>query len=132
MGSSTYPERPVFLVDDEKAILRGLRISLEIGGIKNIVEITDSREVLARLEAEEAEIMVLDLSMPHIDGETILADVAEKFPELPVIIATGLNDIQIAVRCIRQGALDYLVKPVEPAKFRASVEQAIENRALLK
>lgn len=132
MESNTYPERPIFLVDDEEAILRGFRISLEIGGIKNIVEISDSREVLARLAATEGELMVLDLSMPHIDGEKILAEVSEKFPELPVIVATGLNDVQIAVRCMRQGALDYMVKPVEPSKFLATIKQSIENRALLR
>lgn len=132
MATTTYSERPIFLVDDERAILRAFRISLQIAGIKNIVEISDGRKVLAHLGAREAEVMVLDLSMPHLDGEEILAQVAEKFPDLPVIVATGLNDVQTAVRCMRGGALDYLVKPVEPAKFVASIKQAIENRALLR
>ena len=121
---------PVLLVDDEVDFLESCGLTLQIAGFDNIVTLQDSREVLPFLSANGVELMVLDLSMPHLSGEEILPRVVQEFPEIPVIVITGFDDVDIAVRCLKAGAVDYMVKPVEPSRFVAGVRQALEIRHL--
>jgi DNA-binding NtrC family response regulator len=74
--------------------------------------------------------MLLDLSMPHMTGQELLSIVANDFPEIPVIIITGSNDVDTAVRCMKAGAFDYMVKPVEKSRLISGVKRAIEIREL--
>jgi DNA-binding NtrC family response regulator len=74
--------------------------------------------------------MLLDLRMPHITGEELLPKVISDFPEVPVIIVTGANDVETAVKCMKQGAFDYIVKPAEKSRLVASTRRAVEIREL--
>jgi DNA-binding NtrC family response regulator len=81
--------------------------------------------------------MLLDLNMPNIDGHRLLEDVRREYPDVPVIIVTGAMDVDTAVACIKAGAFDYIVKPVEADRLTTAVNQAIsfqelrrENRSL--
>jgi DNA-binding NtrC family response regulator len=74
--------------------------------------------------------VVLDLTMPHLSGEDLLPEICRSHPGLPVIIMTGLNEIEIAVRCMRAGAFDYMVKPVEPMRLVSGVRNALEMRSM--
>ncbi len=73
---------------------------------------------------------MLDLSMPHISGIEILDIVREEYPEMPVIIVTGKNEVGTAVDCMQKGAFDYMVKPVERSRLVSGVKRAIEIRDL--
>jgi DNA-binding NtrC family response regulator len=68
--------------------------------------------------------------MPHLLGEELLKEVREEFPHLPVIVMTGRSEVETAVSCMREGAFNYLVKPVESSRFVASVNRAREMREL--
>jgi DNA-binding NtrC family response regulator len=74
--------------------------------------------------------MLLDLSMPHISGGELLSLVNKDFPEVPIIIITGSNDVETAVACMKSGAFDYMVKPVEKSRLISGVKRAIEIREL--
>ena len=74
--------------------------------------------------------MVLDLSMPHISGQVLLEQVAEDYPDIPIILMTATNDLETAVQCMQTGAIDYLVKPVEENRLVSSVKRALEIRTL--
>jgi DNA-binding NtrC family response regulator len=108
---------PVLLVDDEQQILLGYRAMLLTGGIEDIITIDDSRKVMPLLAKEEVAAVVLDLNMPHIPGDVLLEQIKSEFPHIAVIIVTAANDVEKAVECMRKGALDYLVKPVEDNRF---------------
>lgn len=130
MEKILYPEAPVLIVDDEFHILEGFTFVLKMGGIDNIIRCQDSREVTEILAKQEIEVVLLDLTMPVISGEELLEEIKNHFPEVPVIIVTGNNEIDIAVSCMQKGASDYILKPVEESRLIGSVKKAVELREL--
>ncbi len=120
----------VLLVDDEIHALRSMELVLNAAGIDQIILCKDSREVETILEEETISVMVLDLWMPHRSGEDILGAIQADHPDIPVIVSTGANDIETAVRCMRAGAYDYMVKPVDHNRLVTSVRRALEMREL--
>lgn len=125
-----YPLHPVLLVDDELHTLASFDIALRSHGITNTIRCQDSREVAAILARQSVEVILLDLMMPHVTGHDILKEVRRRFPELPVIIVTGVNEVETAVRCIQEGAFDYVLKPVEIERLLPSIRRALEVRQL--
>ena len=121
---------PVLLVDDEPHVLEGVETILAAGGIENCILCQDSLNVEAIIAAQEIGVVLLDLWMPHMSGEEVLAMLTERRPEIPVLVITGANDVGTAVRCIQRGASDYLVKPVESGHLLAVVKRALELREL--
>ena len=126
MTTSQYPHFGVLLVDDEPAWLRSLRLTLErSAGITNIITCQDSREVMELLERHEIGLVLLDLTMPHLSGDQLIGMIAERHPEIAVIVISGMNQIESAVNCIKQGAFDYFVKTVEEDRLISGVLRAI-------
>lgn len=129
-SASNLTDLPVLLVDDEPQILNSFSVILKSSGVKEVICIDDSREVMPLLERQEVSLIVLDLSMPHISGAKMLPDINRSYPNIPVIIMTARNEIETAIVCMQAGAFDYLVKPVELARFESSIRRALEVRAL--
>jgi len=126
MKEIPYPSFGLLLVDDEAPWLRSLRMTLEgPGGITNIVACQDSREVLTLLGRQEIGVVLLDLTMPHVSGEEMLGSIMEKYPDVTVIVLSGMNQLETAVRCMRLGAFDYLVKTVDEERILDAVRRAI-------
>jgi len=130
MNASLYPSLPVLMVDDEEQTLDSFETVLLFASINNIIRCQDSRDVMPLLSRQEIEVMLLDLSMPHISGEELLSLVTKDFPEVPIIIITGSNDVETAVACMKSSAFDYMVKPVEKNRLISGVKRAIEIREL--
>jgi DNA-binding NtrC family response regulator len=126
-----YPSFCVLLVDDEVAWLRSLSITLErSAGITHIVQCQDSRQVMDLLARQEIGLVVLDLTMPHVSGEDLLTAIAREHPEVAVIVVSGMNQIETAVRCMKLGAFDYFVKTVEEDRLVSGVVRAIRMQEL--
>jgi two-component system response regulator HydG len=121
---------PVVLVDDELSCLDNFRLVLLGAGIENVETISDSREVMPALSRHGAAAVVIDLCMPYISGERLLSEIKRDLPSIPVIVMTANNDIEVAVTCMKNGAFDYLVKPVEKSRFASSVRKALEMTEL--
>jgi len=130
MNQDTHPQRPILLVDDEVQALTSFEMTLRSARMSHFISCHDSRDVLPVLSREEIEVMLLDLWMPHVSGEELLQKITADYPDLPVIIITGADDVETAVRCMRQGAFDYIVKPVEKSRLVSSVRRAVELREL--
>jgi DNA-binding NtrC family response regulator len=130
MTRSLNPLSPVLIVEDEPETLRSYTLALRLGGINHIIPCLDSREVFSHLSSQPIKVMLLDLLMPHMPGEEILLRTKQEFPEIPVIVITGIDEVDTAVRCMKKGALDYMVKPVELPRLVSGVKRAIEVRAL--
>ena len=126
MNPSKFPSFPVLAVDDEEQVLLGFETALNLYGINNIICCSDSREILPLLSEKEVSTILLDLSMPYISGEELLKTVSQQYPEIPVIIITGTNEVETAVKCMKDGAFDYIVKPVEKNRLVSAVKRAIE------
>ena len=130
MKDTSNPQRPILVVDDEEHILLAIDTALRMAGINNVMTCQDSREVTSLLQRHEAEVVLLDLTMPHIGGEELLTIINCEFPHIPVVIVTGSLDVETAVRCMKSGAFDYVVKPVEEARLIAAVSRGIDFREL--
>ncbi len=121
---------PVVLVDDESTVLLSSEMILASSGIKSVVTVQDSRTLMPLLANREVAVVVLDLFMPHLSGTRLLPEIVKNHPDLPVIIMTANQDIETAVACMKDGAFDYVVKPVEVSRFVSSIKRALELRAL--
>jgi DNA-binding NtrC family response regulator len=121
-----YPSFGILLVDDEEAWLRSLSMALGLsGGISNIVRCSDSREVMGILARKEIGLVLLDLNMPNLSGEQLLSSIVEEHPEIPVIVVSGLNQVETAVDCMKRGGFDFFVKTVEEGRLVQGVQRAI-------
>jgi DNA-binding NtrC family response regulator len=121
---------PVLLVDDEPQILLSYEAMLNTEGIKNILSIDDSRKVLPLLTEQEISVVVLDLNMPYMSGIELLEKIHNEFPHISVLIITADNDLDNAVECMKNGAFDYIVKPVEHSRFISSIKKVLEIREM--
>ncbi|NCC51430.1 MAG: sigma-54-dependent Fis family transcriptional regulator [Spartobacteria bacterium] len=130
MNKAVFPAYPILLIDDDEGVLHSFQMALRSSGINNLMLCSDSRQAMTVLHEQDVHVMLLDLTMPYISGEELLAQVVEVFPELPVMVITGMNDVESAVRCMRLGAFDYMVKPVEKNRLVTSVRRAVEVRDL--
>ena len=131
MNNSLHPAFGLLLVDDEPAWLRSLALTLErSSGVTNIVTCSDSRQVMELLAGGNIGIVLLDLTMPHLSGEELLTRITEGFPDLMVIVISGMNQVENAVRCMKLGAFDYFVKTVEEERLLGGVLRAIRMREL--
>ena len=132
MEKILYPEEPVLIVDDELKTLEGFSFILKMAGIDHIICLQDSREVMPLIEKKPIEVVLLDLSMPIVSGEELLDEITNRFPDIPIIIVTGNDEIDIAVKCMQKGASDYILKPVEESRLTGSVKKAIKLQELRK
>jgi DNA-binding NtrC family response regulator len=130
MIDKSNPINPILIVDDELSILLAVDTTLQLSGFNNIITCQDSREVDHILQNKNVEIILLDLNMPHVDGETILDRIHQEYPDIPVIIVTGVVDVDTAVHCMKVGAFDYVVKPVEEGRLLSAVNRALDFREL--
>jgi len=131
MNDVLYPPFGILMVDDEASWLHTLALSLErSAGITNLLACEDSREVMDLLARHEIGIVLLDLTMPHVSGEEILRRINEDFPEVSVIVISGLNQLETAVRCVQAGAFDYFVKSTEEDRIIKGVRRAIRWQEL--
>jgi len=126
--ANRYPRDPVLIIDDEPQFLQSASFSLRTAGITNIAVINDSREVPAFLEATPVSAVLLDLMMPHVTGRDLLPAIAQKHPGVPVVVITAVNEVESAVECMRAGAFDYLVKPVDKTRLVTCAQKALEHR----
>jgi len=130
MKPYAYPDKKVLMIDDEAEILEGYMLSLPVQGINNIECCQDSREVMNILANGEIAMVVMDLSMPHINGQELIGMITENYPNLPIVVVTGTKDIDIAIQCIKRGVYDYIIKPVEINRLVSNIKRAVELNQL--
>lgn len=129
---SLYPSHPILLVDDESEFIRTASFILRSVGINNIIGCSDSREVIPILSKHEVSAIALDVIMPHVSGVRLLPQITNSYPELPIIMITAVNEVESAVQCMKDGAFDYIVKPVEESRLITCIRHAIEKREMYK
>jgi len=119
----------LLIVDDEKHIREGLQKALSSDGYE--VELaSDGEEALEKIEEGDVDLVITDLKMPKLSGDELMKEALERNPYLPVIILTGHGTIENAVEAMRNGAYDYLTKPLNIDKLSLIVKRALENSSL--
>ena len=120
----------VLIVDDEKNIREGLGKSLGMEG-HNILLAEDGVEAINMMDTEEVDLVIADLKMPRMSGEELLKRIVDSYPTIPVIILTGHGTIETAVNSMRNGAFDFLTKPVNLDRLSLLVRRALSTRELV-
>ncbi len=120
----------IIVVDDEKNIREGLGRFLEMDGYKVFLA-ADGKEALDIINRGDIDLVLTDLKMPNLSGEELLKQTTSSYPGLPVIILTGHGTIENAVAAMRDGAYDYLTKPVNMDRLPLLVKRALSNRELM-
>jgi FixJ family two-component response regulator len=118
----------VYLVDDEPAILKALSRQLRANGWR--VEAFESAEAfLERREPQTVACLVLDVSLPGLDGIELQRKLIDMREAMPIVFLTGHGDIPMSVRAMRAGASNFLAKPVNAADLCNAIRQAMDEEA---
>ena len=120
----------VLIADDEKNIRSGLGKALELEGY-DVHLAEDGREALSIVDKRDIDLVIADLRMPRVSGEEVLKRMSASYPTIPVIILTGHGTIESAVNAMREGAYDFLTKPVNLDRLALLVKRALSNRDIV-
>lgn len=119
----------ILIIDDEKNIREGLGTALELEGYD--VKLAENGEIgLKLIEKGDIDLVITDLRMPGISGEEVIARVTGESPGIPVIVLTGHGSIDSAVTAMRNGAYDFLTKPLNLDRLILIVKRALAGREL--
>jgi DNA-binding NtrC family response regulator len=119
----------ILLVEDKDSLRTMLRLALEAQD-HTVIEARDETEAVAAMQASRPGLVLSDLRLPKGDGFGVLRAAKDLDPELPVIVMTAFGSIQDAVAAMKEGALDFLAKPVDPDVLLLMVERALAQRRL--
>ena len=117
----------VMLVDDEKDFVEMLGLRLTDAG-EIVTQAHSGREGLKLLEEKEIDVVILDILMPGMDGIATLKEIKKRFPLVEVIMLTGHGTTESAVRGMKLGAFDYLLKPARFEELTAKLEAARKRK----
>jgi DNA-binding NtrC family response regulator len=119
----------ILVVDDTRSTVKALEVLLGREGY-TVYTALSGADALAILEQQQIDVLLCDLKMPQMDGLTVLRQVKATDGELAVLLMSGQGDITTAVAAMKEGACDYLVKPLNSDAVRKAVQNALAVRAL--
>lgn len=128
--NSAESEFSILIIDDEIHATQSMNILLRSNGYENIICCNDASGAEEIIAGEKIELVLLDLVMPQRSGEEILGSITSSNPEIPVIMVTGTNEVEPAVKCLQKGAADYVLKPIDKNRLLSSVRKALEMARL--
>ena len=120
----------ILVVDDEEIVRRIVRLHLEREGWMGI-EAADGVEALEIIEKEPVALVLCDIKMPRMDGITFLKRIKERELLIPTIMLSGFVDMETAIEVMRQGAFDYLTKPIQRDVLILSVKRGLDYKELI-
>lgn len=120
----------ILVVDDEPQVREVLfRYLANVGHQCGVASNGD--EALGKTDAEQFDLVLLDISMPGKSGTEVLRELQTKHPDTAVIMVTAIADINVAIDAMRNGAYDYLIKPIDLNMLSVTIERALERRRLV-
>ncbi len=115
----------ILIVDDDAGFLESVRRMLITNGCTNVMMLNDSRKVISELDRGGISAILLDWIMPNVSGAELLERIVEAYPNIPVIIMTAVTDTETVVKCINQGAFDYINKPIDENRLLSCLRKAL-------
>ena len=119
----------VFIVDDEERMCQSLEAIMRNAGYE-VSSSTSGVSALKNIEQDRADIFLLDVHIPDLDGFNLLDRIRAEQPNAPVVMITGDATVESAVKALRKGAYDYLKKPFEPEELLNTVDNALHQKSL--
>ncbi len=131
MFSGRESEGLVLVVDDEPDVRKVVRMTLEKSGY-DVIEAEDGEKAIEEIKKGEHSILlnliITDIRMPNMNGIDVINYYRKEWTSVPIIVLTGFPDLDMATTMLQHGVSDYLVKPVESEKLRASVAKALSQK----
>ena len=125
-------DNSIVLIDDEPLFLDSIRRGLNLCGFKNVRSEQDPNKAAALFkEGRSFDVALIDLNMPEINGIELLDVIKNTSPSTECLMLTGTNEARIAVKCLKKGACDYLVKPISRDNLGIAVQRALERKQIL-
>jgi len=121
--------RHILIVDDESLVRRSLSELLTLQGY-TVSSVSSGKEALDSLKNYTADIVITDIKMPELDGMQLLKKIKTLYPDIPVILITGYGSIEDAVEAMKEGAYDYITKPIVDSEIKIVIERLIKQRQL--
>jgi DNA-binding response OmpR family regulator len=122
-------DKPVLIIDDDEFLSGTFALMLKMGGISPVITCSSFNNALPHIE-QGVRLVLLDITMPGTDGIQALRQILENHPRLPVLMLSGINQAETAALCMKQGARDYLVKPVDKIKLIATIHEHLPSPTL--
>ena len=122
----------IIVIDDEPDFLESIRRGLFTSGFKDVQLEKNPLQAIEIIEqGKDFDLALIDVTMPNMDGVSILERIKRQTPETECIMVTAVNEARTAVDCLKKGAYDYLVKPITRDDLLASINRALERKRLL-
>jgi DNA-binding NtrC family response regulator len=122
----------IIVIDDEQDFLDSVKRGLSASGYRNIHLIIDPRQAVALLEQGKTfDLALIDITMPWVDGVSLLKLFKNNSFSTECLMITSLNDAKVAVECLREGAYDYILKPISRDDLVSAVRRALERKRLM-
>ena len=118
-------DRNRILVVDDDPLIRGSLYEMLRGKRYDVEMASDGAEAMEHLKRRTFQLVLTDWKMPQVDGMSLLAYIKQHYPEVNVVLITGFGNITSAVDAIRQGAFDYLTKPIQPDELETTIQRAL-------
>jgi DNA-binding NtrC family response regulator len=115
----------ILLVDDEADFVFTLAERLTLRGFR-VIATTKASDVMAKLKDSGVRVVLLDVKMPGIDGLKLMSEIKREQPDLQIILLTGHGSLADARRGMEQGAVDYLMKPVDIEELTEKIRNAAD------
>ena len=128
--STATEDASIIVVDDEADFVRSASLALRLAGFDRVATCGNGAEALAKIRANAFDLVLLDVNLPGLGGVEVLEQLHRELPDATVCMLSAMNDVPTALRCVRGGAFDYLVKPVNEEQLVDCVRRALGHRAL--
>ncbi len=122
-------DRNRILVVDDDPLIRGSLYEMLRGQRFEVEMASDGTEAIDHLKRREFQLVLTDWKMPQVDGMSLLSHIRRNYPDVNVVLITGFGTITSAVEAIREGAFDYLTKPIHPEELEATIQRALSQYA---
>jgi len=120
----------ILVVDDTPEVLQSCRTALRKIPESVVILEQDSRAALDLLSKERFDLLLTDLHMPDVDGRELLQAAHRHDPDLRVVVMTGFPTVETAIECLKLGAIDYVIKPIDTTEFLSTVRRLLDERRL--
>jgi CheY-like chemotaxis protein len=132
MNNKLYIEQPILIVDDDQGILDSLKSAFRPEGINNVDVCNDERKVMGMLKLKNYTLILLDISMNYIEGDTLLKQIHQEYRDIKVIMITAHDEVKRAVECMKLGAFDYYVKSFDIMELVELVKKTLNTSCQMK
>ncbi len=122
----TASDYPIYLVDDDDSVRRSVGFMLKTSG-HQVESYVSGTEFLKEARTLEPGCVLLDIQMPEIDGLEVQTELRERGVPFPVVVMTGHGDVDVAVRAMKAGAVDFIEKPFAKETMLEAVEEAFDK-----